>query len=250
MTGAPDFKRGRRYVASSVEWTALHDELKPPGTLCFCGCGRLAESLGHLVARSLEGDDVRDNLVPLAGDGTRLCHGALDTDQPTHDIETGEMIQPERVRAGIAEHLTAAHRAYVESVKPGFLDRYYALTEPEQLSNDAALTGALGGAADASRGGDGTPDPSGSVSACETCGRPLTPDKPKRAKREKPRNRAAITVNVPKDERENGAEVLEELIQAHRERLAPQLGWDANVPAYFVLTAVLAEALQGERRAA
>ena len=62
-----------------------------------------------------------------------------------------------------------------------------------------------------------------------------------RKKREASRNRAVVSIRVPKDNREDGAEVLETLIDAAREQISPVLGYDGDVPAYFVLTAVLAD---------
>jgi hypothetical protein len=69
----------------------------------------------------------------------------------------------------------------------------------------------------------------------------------KERSKEKPRNRVNVTVNVPKDEREDGAGILDDLIQHARELLAEPMGWDDNVPAYFVLVAVLHDWLTGAR---
>lgn len=65
----------------------------------------------------------------------------------------------------------------------------------------------------------------------------------RRQKREKEaaRPREVVAIRVPKDERENGAEVLGDLIDQARERLAPVLGYDDDVPAYYVLVGVLAD---------
>lgn len=60
-----------------------------------------------------------------------------------------------------------------------------------------------------------------------------------REKTEAPRKRTVVSVRVPKDEHENGAEVLESLIGQARERLAPEMNWKEDVPPYFVLVAVL-----------
>lgn len=54
-----------------------------------------------------------------------------------------------------------------------------------------------------------------------------------------PRNRATIGIHVPKDEREDGAGILDDLIQQARERLSEDMGWEDDVPPYFVLVAVL-----------
>lgn len=52
--------------------------------------------------------------------------------------------------------------------------------------------------------------------------------------------RVNYTVRTPKDE-EN---ILPELIDLAREKLVPKMGWDEDVPAYFVLTAVLSAFVQ------
>lgn len=75
---------------------------------------------------------------------------------------------------------------------------------------------------------------------CDSCGRRVPVPKEDRT----PRRREQFNVAVPKDA-ENGREVLVTLVDAARERLRPQLGWDADVPSYFVLTAVLADWLGG-----
>lgn len=49
---------------------------------------------------------------------------------------------------------------------------------------------------------------------CPTCSRPLP--RPKGEKREKPRLRRSWTVNVPKDEQEDGADVLDTLLEECR----------------------------------
>lgn len=55
------------------------------------------------------------------------------------------------------------------------------------------------------------------------------------------RPKATYAVRVPKDALENGHEVLTELVQQAREKISDRLGWSDDVPAYFVLTAVLAD---------
>ena len=63
----------------------------------------------------------------------------------------------------------------------------------------------------------------------------------KREKRDKEnaRPREVVAIRVPKDERENGAEILDDLIQQARERVAPELGLSEDCPAYYVLVPVL-----------
>lgn len=60
-----------------------------------------------------------------------------------------------------------------------------------------------------------------------------------------PRNRATIGIHVPKDEREDGAGILDDLLQQARQQLAPVMGWEDDVPPYFVLVAVLHDWLTG-----
>lgn len=43
----------------------------------------------HLVPRGQSGDDVDDNIVPLCGDGTRGCHGAVE-----HYTEARRRLRP------------------------------------------------------------------------------------------------------------------------------------------------------------
>lgn len=70
---------------------------------------------------------------------------------------------------------------------------------------------------------------------------------PRERKPEKPRNRVNVTVNVPKDEREDGAGILDDLLQQAREMLVEPMGWEDDVPAYFVLVAVLHDWLTGQQ---
>lgn len=59
-----------------------------------------------------------------------------------------------------------------------------------------------------------------------------------------PRQRKMLGIKVPQDEQEKGTEVLQTLIQACREEWAEEMGWKPDVPAYYVLVAALAKALQ------
>lgn len=70
--------------------------------------------------------------------------------------------------------------------------------------------------------------------------------KPKRKKRAKQpaRAKAVYSIRVPKHEAENGYEVLDSLVDSAREKLAPELGHSDDVPAYYVIVAALALALQ------
>jgi len=67
----------------------------------------------------------------------------------------------------------------------------------------------------------------------------------KKADPDKPRTKVTVTIKVPVDERENGAEVLQTLIEECRKELAEPMGWQDDVPAYFVVSAVLADWLAG-----
>ena len=70
----------------------------------------------------------------------------------------------------------------------------------------------------------------------------LKPKKPRETKSEKTRSKTVVSVRVPKDEHENGAEVLDTLIDECRKSLLAEEfdeAWTEKVPAYFVLVAVL-----------
>lgn len=89
---------------------------------CGCGTTELGISLHHLVPKSLGGDDVADNVIPLCGHGTLGCHGAVE-DHPRGWEEIAG-----RIRAS----LTKAEIGYVVLKKSrDFLDRYYPQTKEE-----------------------------------------------------------------------------------------------------------------------
>ncbi len=68
----------------------------------------------------------------------------------------------------------------------------------------------------------------------------------KARKREKQpsRSRKTVTVNVPQDEQEDGAGVLDELISVGRDQWAEEMGWSSSVPAYHVVVNAFVRALQ------
>lgn len=62
---------------------------------------------------------------------------------------------------------------------------------------------------------------------------------------EKPRPKATVGIKVPSDARENGAEILQTLIEECRQAIKEHLGYQDDVPAYFVLVSVLYAWLKG-----
>lgn len=70
------------------------------------------------------------------------------------------------------------------------------------------------------------------------------PEKPKPETPEKPRPKVTISFRVPKDDREDGYEIFHTLLGQAKEILVPKLGWQENVPPYYVLVAVLVSFLQ------
>ena len=62
---------------------------------------------------------------------------------------------------------------------------------------------------------------------------------------EKTRAKATVGIKVPMDARENGAEVLQTLIEECRQAIKEVLGFQDDVPAYFVLVSVLYAWLKG-----
>lgn len=87
----------------------------------------------------------------------------------------------------------------------------------------------------------------GSDSVCPTCNQPV---KPPRQQRDPARPRRTVSIAVPKDHMENGAEVLTTLLDECRIEVRADLGYQDDVPVYFVLTAVLADWLNGRKQAA
>lgn len=69
--------------------------------------------------------------------------------------------------------------------------------------------------------------------------------KPRRRKKgEERKARKTISIRVPAEAGEDGAGVLDDLIQTGRELWAPELGWSENVPPYYVIVAAFAKAFQ------
>jgi hypothetical protein len=71
----PDPKPPKRHRATQAEWKRLRRRKLGPCRVCGTW-SRI--SLHHLVGRDLGGDDTEDNLVPLCGSGTTLCHGKVE----------------------------------------------------------------------------------------------------------------------------------------------------------------------------
>jgi hypothetical protein len=81
---------------------------------------------------------------------------------------------------------------------------------------------------------------------CPRChGTGAVPPAPPPSTVEKPRQRKTLGIRLPKDADENGIEVLETLLTAVRDELKGEMGWKDNVPAYYVLVAVLHDWLTG-----
>ena len=53
------------------------------------------------------------------------------------------------------------------------------------------------------------------------------------------RTRVTLTIKIPADERENGAEILAGYVAEARDLYVEERGWDDNVPAYYPLEAAL-----------
>lgn len=90
-------RRYRRKVASPKMWQAIIAAKRGPCRVCG---SPLRSSYHHLVPRSIGGDDVPANIVPLCGDGTHGCHGKVEMRQAV-------------ALAVVAESLSDAEYAYV-----------------------------------------------------------------------------------------------------------------------------------------
>lgn len=70
---------GNRHWAKKRAWVEIRQAFE--GVPCVV-CGKPYESLHHVLARSLGGDDVVDNLAALCGDGFAGCHGLIESYDP------------------------------------------------------------------------------------------------------------------------------------------------------------------------
>jgi hypothetical protein len=69
----------KREKASRDRW----DEIRAGFEHATCvSCGLAVQSLHHCVPKSQGGDDVAENMIPMCGDGTRGCHGILESHAP------------------------------------------------------------------------------------------------------------------------------------------------------------------------
>ncbi len=75
-------------------------------------CGAHAVNCHHLVGRGQGGDDVFNNLIPLCGNGSMGCHGALHG-TPYTDSRTGRRWTARDVRQAIGLGLRPSEYRYV-----------------------------------------------------------------------------------------------------------------------------------------
>jgi hypothetical protein len=109
-----DPKPARRVKADQNEWQRLRAEKI---AMCRVCAEKIGSTLHHLVSKSLGGDDMADNLVPLCGSGTTGCHGLIEA----RDAWACSLL---------GQRLTAEERAYVVVKKgAGFMARYYGVRE-------------------------------------------------------------------------------------------------------------------------
>lgn len=105
-----DPKPARRVKATGERWAELRILKVGQCRICRDAFGL---TLHHLVPRSLGGDDVPNNLVPLCGSGTTGCHG---------DVEHRDPVALSLLRLSLTED----ELAYLAAKKgPEFVDRYY-----------------------------------------------------------------------------------------------------------------------------
>ena len=109
-----DPKPEPRIRATADGWVKLRTEKLGPCRVCQTP---FKPTLHHIVSKSLGGDDVADNLVPLCGSGTTGCHGLVEAREPWACSLLGQ-------------RFTAAERAYVVAKKGAwFLETRYGYKE-------------------------------------------------------------------------------------------------------------------------
>jgi hypothetical protein len=113
---SPDPKPAKRVVASADVWALMRPViLREPCYGCL-GLSPLRRGVHHLVPKSLGGDDVIENLIPLCGTGTTGCHGIYEDRAPGWRMIAGM----------IRKALSVEKVGYVVGKKgEDFLDRYY-----------------------------------------------------------------------------------------------------------------------------
>lgn len=125
----PDPKPRQRVRLSPHQLLKLRIEILTRWPWCACGCGRRAETIHHVIG-GRDKEDVAENLVGLAGDGTRGCHGALTSGNIAYD-GINAYCDPELVAVGIRQTIETTRRdvgAYVVQVKSeAWLDKRYPL---------------------------------------------------------------------------------------------------------------------------
>ena len=189
IVSRPDPKPIARHVATRAEWERIVAAKDGP---CR-SCGGRRESFHHAVPRSLGGDDVEANIIPLCGSGTTGCHGIYETRQAGWEI----------VAAAIRHSLTTLEERYIVAKKgKWWLDKNL---------------------------------PHADTGLCARCKR----TKASKAPAER-RNRKRVVVTVP-DDAENGAQILDVLVESCRDELKEPLGYRDDTPAYYIYTAVLAD---------
>lgn len=104
MSGRPDPKTPARVRLPNRRYLILASSILEGHPRCACGCGRRAQSVHHVIGGNSK-EDVRENLLPLSGDGTRGCHGAFTSKHRVWDLGRGEWILPDVVAAGIRFHM-------------------------------------------------------------------------------------------------------------------------------------------------
>jgi hypothetical protein len=138
----PDPRPSKRLRASQADWSDIHKEFSHA---CCVSCGLPYQSLHHVVPRSQGGDDYKANLAPMCGDGTRGCHGILESHAPGW----------ERIAAAVRVYvLTNRPRCVYVIGKIGwdrFNARYPLLSEGESLLPGVRLDSELPGPAELSK---------------------------------------------------------------------------------------------------
>lgn len=112
----PDPRPPKRIKATRKQWELI-DQAKR-GRCRGCGGDARTTTNHHVVPRSLGGDDVHDNIIPLCGHGTAGCHGSIETHPSGW----------ERTANRVRRSLTSTELLYVVEKKGwAWLDRYYPL---------------------------------------------------------------------------------------------------------------------------
>lgn len=102
-----DPKPAKRVKADAEEWRLIrHGKIGPCRGCRVPGRNIYAVTMHHIVPKSLGGDDVSENIIPLCGSGTHGCHGLIESHGRGHREIASRIrhrLRPEELRYALTK---------------------------------------------------------------------------------------------------------------------------------------------------